>query len=139
MTDDENMRARAIPRPLLDAAAYSPDLYAALHQHVAGGRPLPETLRDAHARLVRHAEEMIEMAGLPATATAPMAWPEGPADQATDAQVEAVLAALEAEQCAQQAATRRAETTGLPAMVLVVPSGELLHAFDDVRGRMGAR
>ncbi|MDO9016571.1 MAG: hypothetical protein Q8S73_31540 [Deltaproteobacteria bacterium] len=137
MTDDENTRARAIPRPLLDAAAYSPDLYAALHQHVAGGRPLPETLRDAHARLLRHAAEMSAMAELPVTA--PMAWPEGPADQVTDAQVEAVLAALEAEQCAQQAATRRAETTGLPAMVLVLPSGELLHAFDDVRGRMGAR
>lgn len=120
MTDDERVRMEGVPWPLVRAAAWDPRVQAALHRHVFGGRPLPEVLRSAHRDVVAHAAQMCEIAGVP-TPEAP-AWPEGPADELTQAQVDALLGVLSLHRDAARAATDRLASAPPPAFRVVLPT-----------------
>jgi hypothetical protein len=109
MDQEQSTRRASIPVFLDVLAMQSPRVRAALHRHVEEGVALIALLRDAHAELLREADELMAVAGAAPFADPP-AWPEGGAgDAVTEAQLLALVAAADRREIARTQVTRRTE------------------------------
>jgi hypothetical protein len=110
MDQEQSSRRASIPVFLDVLAMQSPRVRAALHRHVEEGVPLVSQLREAHAQLLREADELMAVAGAAPFADVPP-WPDGGGgdDAVTEAQLLALVAAADRREVARAQVTRRTE------------------------------